>query len=80
MRFNPLLAGFDDRSAKAIGDAYDTIAQNLKNLNGTPYFETMKEAIAARVIQIASRSDGLDAGELADETLRSFASDLPKRR
>lgn len=80
MRFNPLLAGFDDRGAKAIGDAYDAIAQNLKNLNGTPYFETMKEVIAARVIQIASRSDGLDAGELADETLKSFAGNVPKRR
>lgn len=80
MRFNPLLAGFDDRGAKAIGDAYDTIAQKLNNLKGTPYFETMKEAIAARVIQIASRSDSLDAGELADEALRSFAGDLLKGR
>jgi hypothetical protein len=79
MRFNPLLAGFDDRRVKAIGDAYDTIAQNLKNSKGTPYFETMKEIVAARVIQIASRSDGLDAAELADEALKSFAGDLPKR-
>jgi hypothetical protein len=60
---------FDDARTKMLGDAFDTI---LIRLHGTAYPESVKEAIADRVIEIAGGSSERDPQQLADAVVASL--------
>ncbi len=62
-------AVFDETRTKAIGDAFDAVCGKL---HGTCYPDTVLEAIADRVIEIAFRSNESDPARLADAVVASL--------
>lgn len=62
-------AVFDDTRTKVIGDAFDAVCGKL---HGTCYPDSVREAIADRVIQIALRSRERDPSRLADAVVVSL--------
>lgn len=64
---------FDDVTTKVMGDAFDAVCGKL---HGTTYPQGVREVIADRVLQIASRSRGRDAASLADAVVASLGIKL----
>jgi hypothetical protein len=66
-------AAFDDISTKLLGDAFDAA---FGKLHGTHYPETVREAIADRVIEFAWTMPERDPERLASAVLASLGIKL----
>jgi hypothetical protein len=68
-----ICTAFDDVRTKALGDAFDAVCGKL---HGTSYPDKVREAIADRLIIIASGSTEQDPQRLADAVVTSLGIKL----
>jgi hypothetical protein len=62
---------FDDTATKVMGIEFDTVCEKM---DGLPCSDVVKEIIAKRIIEVASRTRAPDPEWLVDEAIKSLAA------